>query len=287
MHYGPCQYIPPVEVDIIENRKRIVLDKNEGIYVRDNKTGKVRTVIGESYMLLAHEELYEYQLGSDLTYLLKGDLDYDKNNKRIGYRVISYKIPQNSAIQVYDYKSKQSRIVFGPNLVQLEPDETFTVTSLSGGTPKRLGKLKTIHINLGPEFSTDMVTVETSDHAALELTLSYNWRFNIDRTNIEQTKKIFNVKDFVGDLCNKMASKVRSAVASVDFDTFHKTSAKLIRKSVFGQSDTGKINESLTFENNNLEVTNIDIQNVEPIDAQTKINLQKTVTMAIEITTKR
>lgn len=161
------------------------------------------------------------------------------------------------------------------------------MTSLSGGTPKSIGKIKTIHINLGPEFSTDMVTVETSDHAALQLTLSYNWKFNIDKTNIEQTKKIFNVKDFIGDLCNKMASKVRSAVACVDFDTFHKTSAKLIRKSVFGQSETGKINESLIFENNNLEITNIDIQNVEPVDAQTKINLQKTVTMAIEITTKR
>lgn len=60
MHYGPCQYIPPVEVNIIENRNKIVLDKNEGIYVRNNKTGKVRTVIGKTYMLLAHEELYEY-----------------------------------------------------------------------------------------------------------------------------------------------------------------------------------------------------------------------------------
>lgn len=46
MHYGPGKYIPEVEVDVIENRKRIVLDKNEGIYVRDIKTGKVRTIIG-------------------------------------------------------------------------------------------------------------------------------------------------------------------------------------------------------------------------------------------------
>jgi len=93
MHYGPCQYIPPVEVDIIENRKKLVLDKNEGIYVRNNKTGKVRTVVGETYMLLAHEELYEYQLGADLTKLLKNDLEYDRHDKRINYRVISYKIP--------------------------------------------------------------------------------------------------------------------------------------------------------------------------------------------------
>lgn len=84
-----------------------------------------------------------------------------------------------------------------------------------------------------------------------------------------------------------MANAVRSAVASVDFDTFHKTSARLIRKSILGVDKDGKINDHLLLEKNNLMITNIDIQNVEPVDEQTKANLQKTVTMAIEITTKR
>jgi major vault protein len=161
------------------------------------------------------------------------------------------------------------------------------MTSLSGKTPKVQAVLKTIHINLGPEFSTDVVVVETSDHAALRLRLSYNWQFHVDKTNMEQSKKIFNVKDFVGDLCNLMANAVRSAVASVDFDTFHKTSARLIRKSILGVNKDGKINEFFLLEKNNLMITNIDIQNVEPVDEMTKANLQKTVTMAIEITTKR
>jgi len=43
------------------------------------------------------------------------------------------------------------------------------VTGLSGKTPKQRGVIKTIHINLGPDFSTDIVTVETSDHAGLRL----------------------------------------------------------------------------------------------------------------------
>lgn len=140
------------------------------------------------------------------------------------------------------------------------------MTSLSGKTPKQPGVIKTIHINLGPDFSTDIVTVETSDHAALRLQLSYNWEFKVDKTDIEQTKKIFQVKDFVGDLCNLMANQVRSAVAAVDFDTFHKTSARLIRKSIFGVTNDGKINEFLLYEKNNLQLTNIDIQNVEPVD---------------------
>lgn len=55
---------------------------------------------------------------------------------------------------------------------------------------------------MGPEFSTDEITVETSDHAVLKLLLAYNWRFKVDENNIESASKIFAVKDFIGDLCN-------------------------------------------------------------------------------------
>jgi major vault protein len=67
--------------------------------------------------------------------------------------------------------------------------------------------------------------------------LAYNWQFVVDKNDPNDANNIFNVKDFIGDLCNLMASKVRSAVASADFDTFHKTSARLIRKAIFGLDD--------------------------------------------------
>lgn len=117
--------------------------------------------------------------------------------------------------------------------------------------------------------------------------MSYNWYFKADKDNQEESAKIFAVKDFIGDLCNIMASNVRAAVASVDFDSFHKTSARLIRKSIFGLDADGKIKKELLLNKNNLVITNVDIQNVEPIDENTRQNLQKTVTLAIEITTKR
>lgn len=56
-----------------------------------------------------------------------------------------------------------------------------------------------------------------------------------------------------------MASKVRTAVAGVDFDTFHKTSAKTIRRSIFGVNAEGKINDELVLSKNNMVVTNVDI----------------------------
>ena len=38
---GPKEYVPPVEVEVVMKRQAIPLDENEGIYVRDIKTGKV------------------------------------------------------------------------------------------------------------------------------------------------------------------------------------------------------------------------------------------------------
>merc|ERR1711976_381332 len=58
------------------------------------------------------------------------------------------------------------------------------------------------------------------------------------------------------------------------------------RKAVFGLDENGKINDEYVFDANNLSITNIDIQSVEPIDQRTRDSLQKSVQLAIEITTK-
>ena len=73
---------------------------------------------------------------------------------------------------------------------------------------------------------TDIVTVETSDHARLQLTLSFNWFFDVDKSSTESSAKIFNVRDFVGDACKALASRVRGAVASETFDNFHKSGGR-------------------------------------------------------------
>lgn len=38
---GPIEYVPPASVEVVLKRQAIPLDENEGIYVRDIKTGKV------------------------------------------------------------------------------------------------------------------------------------------------------------------------------------------------------------------------------------------------------
>ena len=307
---GPLEYTPTVSTLVVRKQSAIPLHENEGIYVRNTKTGSVRAVIGHTYLLGEHEELWKKKLPSVVRSLLDKNRDAladrgqyinpEKEKKKMkgdsgtpnapvfvdDTKVITFQVPNNAAVQIYDYKSKNSRVVFGPDLVMLEPNEEFTQLSLSGGKPKRPNLIRSIALLLGPDYCSDIITVETSDHACLQLQLSYNWYFDVDKNDREQASKLFCVNDFIGDLCKAIASRIRGAVSSVSFDNFHKNSAKIIKLAVFGVSEGKTPNEELRFTANNCVVTSIDIRSVEPVDQKTRDSLQQSVTLAIEITTQ-
>ncbi len=299
---GPCDYIPPVQVQVMEKRKAIPLDKNEGIYIRDVKTGELKLVSGpQAYLLTPYEELWAKELPPLVEGLLDNQADAgiemrrsvaapsptsrDSPKKRDPTRAVVFHVPQNSAVQLHNYKDRTARIVFGPDLVMLGPDEAFTVLSLSGDKPKRPHVIKTLNLFMGPDFMTDLFTVETSDHARLQLQLAYNWYFDLpNRNDIEAVTRMFQVPDFVGDACKAIASRVRGTVAGVKFDEFHRNSAKIIRTAVFGMDEQSRIRKEFRFDTNNLVITNIDIKSVEPVDEETLKSLQKSVQIAIKIT---
>ncbi len=68
---GPLDFIPKPEMQVVEIRKCFTLDKNEGFYVRDKRTGEVRLLKGNEQeksdknkgksriLIAAHEELWE------------------------------------------------------------------------------------------------------------------------------------------------------------------------------------------------------------------------------------
>ena len=325
---GPCEYVPTVESEIVKRHEAIPLDETEGIYVRDCKTGKVRSVVGQTYMLTENEELWEKHLPNHVQQLIDSGIDpVSDRNRRINLdaniskqrdnlhqpqmkrmarecapmenvkpayyippkaRCVTLEVPHNAAVQLYDYKSKVARVVFGPDLVLLDPDEQFSVLSLSGDKPKKPGVIKSLVLLLGPDFCTDYVEVETVDHARLKLNVSYNWYFDMveARKSKEDAAKLFAVPDFIGDMCKSLASRIRGAVAGVTFDDFHKNSARIIRGSVLGfDRATNKVMEKFAFPSNLLAVTSVDIQCVEPVDQRTKDSLMKSVQLAIEITT--
>jgi major vault protein len=112
MLHGPADFVPPVEVEIVQKRNTIPLDENEGIYVRDVRTGKVRAVAGESYMLKPSEELWKKELPKVVEDILQRERQDEDHNERDKTRVVTYRAPHNSAVQIYDYKEKKSRVVF-------------------------------------------------------------------------------------------------------------------------------------------------------------------------------
>jgi len=64
-----------------------------------------------------------------------------------------------------------------------------------------------------------------------------------------------------------------------------KNSATIIRSSVFGLDQDKKIKKEFVFKQNNLIISSVDIQAIEPVDQRTRDSLQKSVQLAIEITT--
>lgn len=306
MIFGPTEYIPPIEVTVNSKRKAVPLCKNDGIYVRDIQSGAVRAVMGpQSYLLKAYEELWDKELSEEVEDILKngggiGDGDirkmvyfessidpsFTRSEGRDKTRVIVYRCPGNTAVQVYDYLQKAARVIFGPDLVVLGPHENFNVLSLSAGKPKKPNALKTICMMLGPDFITDIIEVETSDHARLKIQIAMNNIFEFERGNAKSEQAIFSVPDYIGNTCKSVASRIRGKVAQVPFDEFHRYSTSLIKKAVFGVDKDGKINQRLRFDANQLVVTNIDIQSIEPVDLHMSESLSKSVQMAIEISTK-
>ena len=141
--------------------------------------------------------------------------------------------------------------------------------------------IKTLALRLGPDFMSDIFTVETSNNAKLEVSISYNWHFRYDEEDQSTLLKIMNASDFVGDAVRELNAKVVAEIASKSLDEFHKNSAQMIRTAVFGEG------KEYFFPGNNLVITDADIRSVECVDKSSQESLKKTVQMAIQITTNK
>ena len=122
-------------------------------------------------MLAPREVLWEKPLSPEVERLLikQGGHSEAPRDKT---RVVSFAVKAGHIVQIYNYQSKHSRVLIGPSLVMLGPEEQFTVMHLSGSTPKVPNKVSVISLRMGPKFMSDQITVETSDHARLRLKLA-------------------------------------------------------------------------------------------------------------------
>lgn len=76
-------------------------------------------MIGHTYMLTQDEELWQKELPANVEALLASPLDplanrsdrfgAGDNGPRDKTKVVSYRVPHNAAVQVYDYREKKAR----------------------------------------------------------------------------------------------------------------------------------------------------------------------------------
>ena len=64
------------------------MDRNEGIYVRDTKTGHVKAIVGETYMLSENEELWEKHLRPEIQTMLDDNKDPSANRNQYRYALV-------------------------------------------------------------------------------------------------------------------------------------------------------------------------------------------------------
>lgn len=84
-----------------------------------SSVSQVRAVIGHTYMLTQDEELWEKQLPLNVETLLASTRDpqadrsdrsqHESRGVRDKTRVVSFRVPHNAAVQVYDYREKKAR----------------------------------------------------------------------------------------------------------------------------------------------------------------------------------
>ena len=80
-------------------------------------------------MLASHESLWEKPLSDDVELLLgnNGYIDSTNTTKSVNRnatrkdktKIVTFRAPHNTAVQVFDFKSKEKRIVYGPGIVIL------------------------------------------------------------------------------------------------------------------------------------------------------------------------
>jgi len=69
-------------------------------------------ITNTSYLLEAHEELWQKELPLDVSLLLQSDGAYcvssppKLDNKRIKHKVVTFTVPHNAVTQVFDYQNK-------------------------------------------------------------------------------------------------------------------------------------------------------------------------------------
>ena len=252
-------FFPTEHFEVVASVEAIPIAEKEGVSVRDVETGKIATETGPKYYLPdpTRVEVLRRPLDAE-TARLYGVPNHDPA------RAASIYIPPSVAVLVIARNKRE--VVKGPTNRVLDYDEDLEVLRLSTGKPKTDEKLlATCFLQIDGNKVSDIVRVKTSDHVDIQLLLSYRVSF------LEQeSARWFNVKNYVGLLCDHLASIVRSAVRGASIDAFHANSVEVIRGAILGVKQGEEKRAGRKFSENGMVVYDVEVLDVNILDADVR-----------------
>ena len=268
-------FFPTDTLEVLGDVGPLPLAEKEGIYVRDLDEGTISTVQGPTNYLIdpTQAELVLRPVDErirGLYRLLEGP----------AHAALSVYVPPSTAILV-TAKDKRE-VVVGPQTRILDYDEELEVLTLSTGRPKTdENLLSTCFLQVQGNKVSDVVRLKTGDHVELEVRLSYRVSF------VGDSARWFNVKNYVGLLCDHLGSIVRAAGRATSIDTFHGTSTDVVRTAILGvRTDSGG-RDGRHFEENGMWVYDVEVLDVQILDDNVDHMLRDAQRTAIASTISR
>lgn len=215
--------------DIILNA--IGIDQHSGIYIRDQRTGMVKLVRGQTSYLVdpRYEDHIDRSVPGDLW-----NLAVARNNPLLVTQspvvstpwALSITIPNNEAVMVVSPLGR--RVEVGPKILLLEYDETLAVLHLSKG-PAKNGHttIATCFLRVQGAQVADTFEVESTDFVRLRVKLGFTGAFE------GEAERWFNVGDPVKLLADTVRARMREAAHQERAVALLKTMPLLVRNTLF------------------------------------------------------
>lgn len=252
-------FFPTDQLEVIAEVEAFPLAEKEGIYVRELDTGRIDTVLGPRNVLVdpTRQELVERPLDA-------AQLPLFGLSRQDPRRSPSVHVPPSYAVMVTSRSRRE--VVRGPAWRTLQYDEELEVLALSTGRPKSDERLlSTCFLLLEGNKVSDVVRVQTADHVALEVALSYRVSFV---TRDGAPERWFNVKDYVSLLCDHTRSLLRAAARGVGIEALHSTGTEILRTAVLGEKNADGKRPGRLFEENDMWIYDVEVLDVRILDAE-------------------
>lgn len=168
-------------------------------------------------------------------------------------------------------RTGERKVIVGPQTYLLEYDEVLQGVELSTGTPKNDDKLlRNVYLRVLNNKVSDRITAETKDFCDINITLSYRVNF------LGEPEKWYNVENYVKFLCDHLRSVVRNAIKQYNVSDFYADGISILRDIVLGKRVDDNKREGWLFEENNMQIYEVEVLDIEILDSEIQKLLFKT-----------